>query len=1051
MNNSYLYSVKNTVLSSKPSKAIRLLLVAFLLLAQTVAFAQSYTITGNVNSSTLTCATFAGKTIVYIGDGVIDSKLIMNNNLDLTTCGLGAIQLIIRNKGILEFPDKTNNILNLPTGSSIVIESGGKISTNGSCSNADLIQIGGNSVSSCQGGNMPTFDEVVENGGINEAGILSGNQYICSIGGNTTFTSSESGGTFSSGSPSVATVNSSGVITAVAVGQSVITYTKNSKSTTRIVYVGSSFGGTVSGGTTVCSTTNSTILTLSGYKGTIVRWESSTNNFSNSTTISNTTNTLTVSNLAYTTSYRAVIQGTGCTANSTSATIIVGTNLSAGVSIAASPTGAICADTSVTFTATPTNGGTTPTYQWKLNGTNVGTNANTYTNAALSNNDIVTCVMTSNATPCLTGSSATSNTVTMVVNNSNTWTGATNTSWFTPSNWSCGSVPTALSDVSIPNVTNKPLVNDSSKIALANTLIVESGSSLIVNSGNTLKVTNAVNNNGGTITFEDTASLVQINDVTNSGNITYKRIAPSVRNTDYTYWSSPVSPLKLAGVGGISYSPAPLAGSIFYSYLVTASSENWKSETAATSMFPGLGYSIRAAGKISTNPPSFLEASFTGVPNNGPYSVAIAQSGASYLLGNPYPSAIDADSFILANTGAIDGTLYFWTHNTPIAIGTPDPGTGVYAYSGNDYATYTLSGGVGTAGNLTAPEWVDANNNKIVDTGEWTDTNGNNIVDAVEWVDANNNKVVDSGEWTDSNGDNILNLEVEQVSNRPTGKIAAGQGFFTTSTTTGSLVTFTNAMRIDGSGNPLNNSNFYKTKNSKTKTATAFEKHRVWLNLSNTEGAFKQTLVGYITGATNTWDKLYDGVSFDGNDFLDFYSINEEKNLTIQGRALPFDENDEIPLGYRIAVEGNFTINIDETDGLLSRQEVFLEDKLTNKTVNLKEGNYTFNTAAGTFDDRFVLKYTNKTLSIDETDKEDGILVLYSNNYKSLIIHNNDLYSTVNSVALFNITGQNIANWEVNDFEQTNIQFPIKNISSGVYIVKVKTTKGESSKKIIIK
>ncbi len=81
-------------------------------------------------------------------------------------------------------------------------------------------------------------------GGSIEAGILSGNQYICSIGGTTTFTSSESLGSFASGTPSVATVNaSSGVTTAVAVGQSVITYTKNSKSTTRIVYVGSTFGG----------------------------------------------------------------------------------------------------------------------------------------------------------------------------------------------------------------------------------------------------------------------------------------------------------------------------------------------------------------------------------------------------------------------------------------------------------------------------------------------------------------------------------------------------------------------------------------------------------------------------------------------------------------------------------------------------------------------------------------------------------------------------------------------------------------------------------------
>ena len=67
-----------------------------------------------------------------------------------------------------------------------------------------------------------------------------------------------------------------------------------------------------------------------------------------------------------------------------------------------------------------------------------------------------------------------------------------------------------------------------------------------------------------------------------------------------------------------------------------------------------------------------------------------------------------------------------------------------------------------------------------------------------------------------------------------------------------------------------------------------------------------------------------------------------------------------------------------------------------------------------------------------------------------LIIRNNELDSTVNTVSLFNILGQHITNWDVEDKEQTNIQIPIKNMPSGIYIVKVKTSKGESSKKIVI-
>jgi PKD repeat protein len=85
------------------------------------------------------------------------------------------------------------------------------------------------------------------------------------------------------------------------------------------------------------------------------------------------------------------------------------------VSIAGVPPGAICTGTSVTFVATPVNGGNNPVYAWLVNGAPVGSNSSTYTTSTLANNDVVTCVLTSNAT-CATGNPATSNAVTMAVN-----------------------------------------------------------------------------------------------------------------------------------------------------------------------------------------------------------------------------------------------------------------------------------------------------------------------------------------------------------------------------------------------------------------------------------------------------------------------------------------------------------------------------------------------------------------------------------------------------------------------------------------------------------
>ncbi len=75
---------------------------------------------------------------------------------------------------------------------------------------------------------------------------------------------------------------------------------------------------------------------------------------------------------------------------------------------------AVCIGTNVTFTAAPTNGGTTPTYQWLVNGNPVGTNSPTFSSSTLSTGDVVTCVMTSNM-PGVTGNPATSNSVTMTV------------------------------------------------------------------------------------------------------------------------------------------------------------------------------------------------------------------------------------------------------------------------------------------------------------------------------------------------------------------------------------------------------------------------------------------------------------------------------------------------------------------------------------------------------------------------------------------------------------------------------------------------------------
>ncbi|MCX6278194.1 MAG: hypothetical protein NT004_08860, partial [Bacteroidetes bacterium] len=105
---------------------------------------------------------------------------------------------------------------------------------------------------------------------------------------------------------------------------------------------------------------------------------------------------------------------TGNPATSNTVTMTVNTNFAVSVSISESQNN-VCAGTSVTFTATPTNGGTLPAYQWKKGVTNIPGATNVTYSYIPANNDVITCVLTSSL-PCATNNPAISNSIPMVIN-----------------------------------------------------------------------------------------------------------------------------------------------------------------------------------------------------------------------------------------------------------------------------------------------------------------------------------------------------------------------------------------------------------------------------------------------------------------------------------------------------------------------------------------------------------------------------------------------------------------------------------------------------------
>lgn len=150
-----------------------------------------------------------------------------------------------------------------------------------------------------------------------------------------------------------------------------------------------SIGGAVSADAAVCSGVNSGTLTLSGHTGSVVKWESSIDNFVNATPISNITTSLSFSNLTQTTKYRAVVQNGSCLiANSTAATITVNPT-----SATASNTGPYFVGQTIQLNAT--GGGT---YLWTgPNSFTSSSNPASILSATLAMNGVYMITVTSNS------------------------------------------------------------------------------------------------------------------------------------------------------------------------------------------------------------------------------------------------------------------------------------------------------------------------------------------------------------------------------------------------------------------------------------------------------------------------------------------------------------------------------------------------------------------------------------------------------------------------------------------------------------------------------
>ncbi|WP_291131846.1 choice-of-anchor D domain-containing protein [Flavobacterium sp. UBA7682] len=530
----------------------------------------------------------------------------------------------------------------------------------------------------------------------------------------------------------------------------------------------------------------------------------------------------------------------------------------------------------------------------------------------------------------------------------------------------------------------------------------------------------------GKIDLSGKSQLVQTNnsdlEVTSSGSIERDQQGQS-NIYNYNYWSSPVSSMNnttinhgytiagvmkdgttstpqnlnwSSGLNGAATSPITIASYwIFKFQNLSSAYANWSAVGPNGSLLAGQGYTMKGSNAASAN----QNYTFVGKPNNGTITSTVS-AGNLNLCGNPFASAIDANQFIDDNIASITGTLFFWEHySTNNSHNTID-------YQGG-YATYTKVGG-------TAP-------------------------------------VAPAG---------ISGLgSSAKVAKR---FIPVGQGFFVTGSATGGTLTFNNNQRIFVKEDNSDSFTLYRNNTNATVNADpnynnsedsfgVEEFMKLRLGYTSANNYHREILLGFMNeNATAGFDNGYDALSIETLT-NDMYFTNGDKKLNIQGDGF-FNANNIYPLGVKNATEGIVKFGINKKESFEESQDIFIYDNVTETYHDIKSQTFEINLAAGTFEDRFSLRFFNPSaLGTNENELQHGVGVNHSQTDNMININNELQEVSIKSVALFNLLGQQVVTWKIDSQNQTEMHLPVSGVSTGGYIVKIITDKGDITKKILIK
>ncbi|WP_292949311.1 T9SS type A sorting domain-containing protein [Olleya sp. UBA1516] len=540
---------------------------------------------------------------------------------------------------------------------------------------------------------------------------------------------------------------------------------------------------------------------------------------------------------------------------------------------------------------------------------------------------------------------------------------------------------------------------------------------LSVSDGFLLNISNGLNLVNGDVRLNGESQLIQSHVGLDANAVSLGKILVDQQGYasayKYNYWTSPINnggtfsllsgmydgtdaninpfaPSQIAFISGSPYNGLPaitdVSGEVttplslstmwLYKYIQGSGSYyDWVALDQNSALNPGEGFSMKGSGASGAD----QNYVFYGAPNNGEYTFSI-NAGEESLIGNPYPSALDTNKFILDNATVFDA-LYFWVDggSTSHILSNYLGGYAIRNLTGGTPPSVfsTLIGGLGSAGSITVPKRY----------------------------------------------------------------APIGQGFFIKAYASGSIV-FNNSQR-DFKKESEGEAIFYRNQNDQTENQDQF----IRLGYEDPEGFHRQLLLGFLPNSTAdvNYNPGYDALLKICRDDEMFFVIEQDldKKYAIQG-VDAFSDTMEFPLGILISETGLHQIMIDEVENF--QHTIYLKDNILNTTHNLSDANFNVNLPIGNHLDRYSLVFMPQN-SLSTTDQTLSNLTVFYDGNKNVVVNNKDRMQLKN-ITIYNVLGQEILRLNDNINNSNRVQIPF-NQSQGIYFVKVVTTTGELTQKII--